>query len=125
MLADARSFYGGAEGARSVKPPIGTKPPRDTVPPKDKGGGGGGGGFEEVQYATVDQTLLAMQLKVTAAAAPASNAIYDNADHAVPGDDETGVRYDAVEPRSGVVVYGMDDGGAGSTAVYAVSLIHM
>jgi hypothetical protein len=44
MLADARSFYGGVEGARSVKPPIGTKPPRDTVPPKDKGGGGGGGG---------------------------------------------------------------------------------
>ena len=44
MLADARSFYGGVEGARSVKPPNGTKLPRDTVPPKDKGGGGGGGG---------------------------------------------------------------------------------
>ena len=83
------------------------------------GGSGGGGGYKEVQYATADQTLLAMQRTSTAAAAPASYAVYDNADHAVSSDDGTGVaRYDAVEPRSGVVVYGMDDGGVGSTAVY-------
>lgn len=64
------------------------------------------GGNAAVQYATADQTLLAMQRKSTSVAAPSSHA-----NHTVNADARTFVaRYDAVEPRSGMVVYGMHDG---------------
>ena len=82
------------------------------------------GGSEDVQYATVDQTLLAMQRKRSPASASSrgggggggGRVTYDNAYHDVNvdvGTDAAG--YDAVEPRSGVVVYGIDDGGVGCT----------
>ena len=85
---------------------------------------GADGGRKDATYANVDQTRLTMQRKSSPASASSGGgggggkgrAAYDTADHADAGLYAVG--YDAVQPQSGVVVYGIDDGGVGSTAVY-------